>query len=171
MITKNYIQRAMLLKSCIATIILGITTGMSGVTLTVHAQSAVPYTTTTFPGRALDLLKRGRERFQRGNYRGAIEDFNQAILLNPNDANIYFNRGLVLFKLGDQLGALDDFDSTLLRNPRYARAYFHRGGIRHTLGDEPGAIKDFRLAAILFQSQGDRTRYRQVQKLIKQLER
>lgn len=115
----------------------------------------------------VDLLKSGQDKLQRQDYRGAILDFNQAILHNPNDANIYFNRGLVLHELGDELGALWDFDDTILRNPRHARAYFHRAGLRLSLGYRSGAMQDLQQAAKLFASQGDKIRYQKAQKLLK----
>ncbi|MBG1259638.1 tetratricopeptide repeat protein [Nostoc sp. BAE] len=38
----------------------------------------------------------------------AIEDFNQAIKINPNLAEAYYNRGSVRFNLGDKQGAIAD---------------------------------------------------------------
>lgn len=163
----NYMHRAMLQKSCIVIATLGISTILSGLPPAVYAQSVTTHTTNTLHKGAVDLLKRGQDKFHKRDYRGAILDFNQAIVQNPNDANIYFNRGLVLYELGDELGALWDFDDTLLRNPRHARAYFHRAGLRLTLGYRSGAMQDLRLAAKLFSEQGDRIRYQKAQNLLR----
>lgn len=157
----------MLQKSCIAFTIIGILTVLSGLTPAVHAQSVTTHTLNTHQLGAVDLLKKGQDKYQRRDYRGAILDFNQAILQNPNDANIYFNRGLVLYEIGDELGALWDFDDTLLRNPRHARAYFHRAGLRLSLGYRSGAMQDLQLAAKLFSEQGDKIRYQKAQNLIR----
>lgn len=94
-------------------------------------------------------------------------DFEQAIVQNPNNANIYFYRGLVLQELGDELGALWDFEDTIVRNPRHARAYFHRAGLRLSLGYRSGAMQDLRTAAKLFAQQGDSIRYQKAQNLLR----
>lgn len=165
----NPIQKAVIQKSCTAIALLGISSILSVIPLAVHAQTAPNPTSYTSPSSAFKLLLRGRDRWQRGDYKGAISDFNQAILFNPNDANIYFNRGFLLFQLGDQFGALSDFDQALLLNPRYAMAYFQRGGLRYTLGDQPGGIQDLQQAAKLFSQQGDTTSYQKTQNLLRQL--
>ena len=41
--------------------------------------------------------------------RRAIVDYNQAIQLNPNYANAYYNRGLAYQQLGENQRALADF--------------------------------------------------------------
>ena len=124
----------------------------------------------TINGSASDLLRQSQEKLQRQDYRGAMSDINQAMLLDPNDANIYFNRGLILYALGDELGAIEDFDATLLRNPYHALAYLHRAGLRIIRNDQPGAMQDLQLAAKLFLDQGDKTRYQRVQKLMQRIQ-
>ncbi len=163
----NYRHQAMLQRSCVVIALFGISIVLSGLTPAVRAQSVTTYTSNTLSRDTVDLLKRGQDKFQRGDYRGAILDFNQAILQNPNDANIYFNRGLVLYELGDELGALWDFEDTITRNPRHARAYFHRAGLRLSLGYRSGAMQDLQLAAKLFSEQGDRIRYQKAQNLLR----
>jgi tetratricopeptide (TPR) repeat protein len=135
----------------------------------VHAQT-IDTDTKSNPRDAADFLNRGRERFQRGDYKGAISDYNHALVLNPNDANIYYNRAVLLHELGDDLNALSDFDRAVQLNPRDANIYFHRAGARYGLGDEPGTIQDLQLAAKLFRSQGNTKGYQQAQNLIRQLQ-
>lgn len=156
----------MLQKIWVVLSIFGIWTVVGGFTPAVEAQS-VTNTSNMLAQGSVNLLKRGQDKFQRQDYRGAISDFNEAIAQNPNDANIYFNRGLVLYELGDELGALWDFEDAILRNPRHARAYFHRAGLRLSLGYRSGAMQDLRLAAKLFSEQGDKTGYQKVQKLLR----
>ncbi len=154
---------------CIAMIILSLSTLTSGLIPSANAQ-AIQTNTTTNSRSSVDLLNRGRDRFQHGDYKGAIEDFNQAIVLNPNDANAYYNRGLVLHELGDDLNAIWNFDRALQLNPRDGFAYLHRAGARYGLGDQPGTIQDLQLAAKLFQAQGDTANYQQAESLIKRLQ-
>ena len=51
----------------------------------------------------------GIEKSQQGNYQGAIADFNQAIEINPQHANPYYNRGLARELANDLEGACDDW--------------------------------------------------------------
>ena len=54
---------------------------------------------------------RGRAKAKRelDDYAGAIEDDNQAIKLNPDDASAYRGRGLVKVDLDDHARAVSDF--------------------------------------------------------------
>ena len=166
----NHLHRILLQKTCVAFALLGVFTIPGDLTDAVYAQNATFYTSNTFPRKASELNRRGREKFQLRDYGGAISDFNEAMILNPYDADIYFNRGLVLYKLEDVSGAISDFDHALLLNPRHALAYFHRAGVRYALGEQPGAMLDLRLATKLFLAQGDRARYQKAQNLLRRLQ-
>ena len=39
-------------------------------------------------------INRGNEKYQSGDYYGAISDYNKAIEINPRDADAYYNRGI-----------------------------------------------------------------------------
>jgi tetratricopeptide (TPR) repeat protein len=46
---------------------------------------------------------------------GALSDYNQAISLNPNDADVYNNRALLKYtKLKDRMGAIQDLRQAAL---------------------------------------------------------
>ena len=91
---------------------------------------------------ATELLERGRQKLQEGAYREAIDNLNQAILLNPKIANSYYYRGLVRAKLEDQLGAISDFEDAILRDPHHSWAYYHRAGVFFNLDNQSEAILD-----------------------------
>lgn len=154
---------------CIAIITLSLSTLTSGLIPSANAQTFQTNTTATNSRSSVDLLNRGRDRFQHGDYKGAIEDFNQVIVLNPNNASAYYNRGLVLHELGDDLNAVGNFDRALQLNPRDGFAYLHRAGARYGLGDQPGTIQDLQLAAQLFKAQGDTKNYQLAENLIRRL--
>ncbi|KAF3884281.1 MULTISPECIES: tetratricopeptide repeat protein [Nostocales] len=155
--------------SCMGIAIASLSLLSSGLTPSVYAQTTPTSTVQSNPKSSVDFLYRGRERFQRKDYKGAVEDFDRAIILNPNDANAYYYRGLLLHELGDNLGAVLNFDRALQLNPRSADAYFRRAGARYSIGDRPGTIQDLQLAAKFFQSQGNAKGYQQAQNLIKRL--
>jgi tetratricopeptide (TPR) repeat protein/S1-C subfamily serine protease len=93
--------------------------------------------------RAAFYNNRGNVRNELGDKQGAIDDYNQAIKINPNDAQAYYNRGVVRDDLGDKQGAIDDYNLAIKINPNYALAYYNRGIVRNELGDKPGAIDDY----------------------------
>lgn len=55
-----------------------------------------------------NLYSLGLAEAQRGNFRGAIEHYNQAIAADDSFANAYLARGISRVQLGDQTGALQD---------------------------------------------------------------
>ena len=69
----------------------------------------------------------GVVRFKAGDKQGAIANYNQAIKLNPNRAEIYYNRGITYRFLGDNQYAINDFTKVLQLNPRVVDAYTQRG--------------------------------------------
>jgi len=51
---------------------------------------------------------RGSAKYNLGAYRGAIEDYNKAIEINPKSADAYYGRGLAKLGLGQKdSGCLD----------------------------------------------------------------
>ncbi|WYL92809.1 MAG: tetratricopeptide repeat protein [Gloeotrichia echinulata IR180] len=58
---------------------------------------------------AYAYLNRGIARAKLGDNKAAIEDFNQALQINPNSALTYYNRGFARADLGDKQGAIEDF--------------------------------------------------------------
>ncbi|MFN7851159.1 MAG: tetratricopeptide repeat protein [Dolichospermum sp.] len=96
--------------------------------------------------RAAFYLSRGNVRDDLGDKPGAIDDYNQAIKINPNNAQAYNNRGIVRYELGDKPGAIDDYNLAIKINPNNANAYNNRGLARAELGDKQGAIDDYNQA-------------------------
>lgn len=54
---------------------------------------------TSTASTAKDFFIRGRDKYKKGDFQGAIADYNQALRLNPNDAEAYLNRGRVRSRL------------------------------------------------------------------------
>jgi tetratricopeptide (TPR) repeat protein len=73
----------------------------------------------------------------------AIDDFNQAIRLNPNVAALYVNRGATWSDIGDHDRALADYDRAIRLDPKFGRTFSNRGLMWQDKGDYVSAIADF----------------------------
>lgn len=88
------------------------------------------------------LINRANKRAVNGDVDGAIEDFNEAIQLNPGKATAYFNRGFLNNTVGRFEQAILDFSEAIQLLPNYDEAYFQRAIGRTQLEDLQGAVDD-----------------------------
>ncbi|MEC4895018.1 MAG: tetratricopeptide repeat protein, partial [Oscillatoria sp. PMC 1050.18] len=79
---------------------------------------------------------------------------NQALQINPKDADAYYNRGNAKFDQGNLDGAIADYNQALQINPKDADAYYNRGVAKRNQGDIKGAREDYQKAEKIFCSQG-----------------
>ena len=93
--------------------------------------------------KAALLFENGIKKYNLGDKKRAIPDFNQSISLDPKNPSVYSNRGLVKSKLGDKKGAIADFDQVVSLDPKDAIAYYNRGLAKSDLGDNQVAIADW----------------------------
>ena len=85
----------------------------------------------------------GNTKYDLGDYKGAIADYDTTIRLKPDDADVYYNRGLAKHKLGQHVAAIADFDTAIRLKPDDSDAYDSRGLAKHKLGQYFAAIADF----------------------------
>ncbi len=60
------------------------------------------------------------------DYKRAIQDYNEALRINPTDVATFNNRGLAYAQEGDYDRAIQDYDRALLINPKFGVAYLCR---------------------------------------------
>jgi lipoprotein NlpI len=79
----------------------------------------------------------------------AIQDYDQAIKLDPNDATAFNNRGRAYNDKGQYDRAIADFNEAIRLDPKYRSAYFERGLANLYAGNLPKALADLNQASAL----------------------
>jgi tetratricopeptide (TPR) repeat protein len=92
---------------------------------------------------ARDHYAAGVAKAKKGDYDGALSEFDTAIKLDPSRAVAYFARGLTRQHKNDFSGAMADFSEAIELKPDYSDAYDGRGNARADQGDLEGAIADY----------------------------
>ncbi|MHC0068213.1 caspase, EACC1-associated type [Nostoc sp. UIC 10890] len=99
---------------------------------------STPSTTMT----AKELYDRGLDKSNKGDYKGAIDDFTQSLQLDPNYVLAYFQRGYALNEIEDYKGAIENYNQYLQLNPNDAAAYNNRCLVYNNLDKYQQAISD-----------------------------
>ncbi len=93
--------------------------------------------------QSITYSTRGVAKHILGDYKGAIDDFNKSIRLNPACARDYSNLGCSKNELGDFEDSIADFNEAIRRNPDDSDAYYNRASSKLDLGNHKGAIADY----------------------------
>jgi tetratricopeptide (TPR) repeat protein len=93
--------------------------------------------------RSVIYLNRGTAYEEKGDHDRAVQDFDQAIYLNPKDEIPYYDRGYSYKKKGNYDRAIQDFTQALHLNPNFERAYYDRGNVYIDKDDYDRAIQEF----------------------------
>jgi tetratricopeptide (TPR) repeat protein len=92
-------------------------------------------------------IKQAYTRFAQGDIEGALADFDTAICIYPQSAELYTARAnFRKKKLGDRQGALEDYTQAIYINPDNAFFYFWRSQTYQELGNQEKAIEDYNTA-------------------------
>ena len=92
---------------------------------------------------------RAHVKMIKGDFEGAIADYDTAIKLAPNAIGIekaYNNRGIAYQFKGDHIRAFNEFAKAISINPKYASPYNGRGVIFESRGKLDLALADFNKA-------------------------
>jgi len=81
-----------------------------------------------------------------GKFDDAVEDYSEAIRINPKDPEAPFNRGLAYLRADKYDYAARDFSAVVSLQPKNAEAYVYRGIIRIYQGNDKEADGDFQKA-------------------------
>jgi len=90
-----------------------------------------------------NYVYRAAARENLNKLREALEDYDLAIDLDPNNFLAHYNRGLLRLKLGDDNRAISDFDFVLRLEPDNLQALYNRARLLDITGDWQGAVRDY----------------------------
>lgn len=83
---------------------------------------------------ALSFNDLGLSYYESGKWEPALEQFNKAVELRPENAVFYNNRGLAFTHLDEYSQAMSDFNKAINLRPDDPRAYFNRGDVYCSMG-------------------------------------
>jgi len=80
---------------------------------------------------------------EKNNYDKAIEDYSQAIQINPKLAEAHNSRGIAYEKKGGYDKAIEDYSQAIQINSKYYDAYNNRGMAYYDKGEYEKAVADY----------------------------
>jgi tetratricopeptide (TPR) repeat protein len=96
--------------------------------------------------RIEQLIERGRESYERGDYVAALADFREVLTASPRYADVRHLAGLCYSFLGQAEAALEEFDRALAINDQYVEAHINRALTLNELGRYDEARQAFERA-------------------------
>ncbi len=105
---------------------------------------------TSYPDYSSDAyVFRGSRKRDMGNLSGALQDFNEAIILDPSSELAYVAHAYLMEDLGNLSEAISDYDEAIRLNPKNSNTYYIRGLLKYNMEDPTGSMDDFNVAIFL----------------------
>ncbi|WP_320664884.1 tetratricopeptide repeat protein [Prochlorococcus sp. MIT 1223] len=94
---------------------------------------------------AEEFAKSGFDKYMAQNYKEALDDYNQAIAIDPKNPDFYQYRALIKSNLEvDHQEQINDWSKVIELRPEDEVAYQCRADSKNSLGDHQGAISDYK---------------------------
>ena len=107
-----------------------------------------------FEGPAWEQCEQGNELYEQGRLNEAIDEYTEAIEVEPTWADPYFCRGTTYCHLGQTERGIEDLSEAIRLDPELAEAYCNRGFAYAEQGRKAEAIADFEKFISLFSEEG-----------------
>jgi tetratricopeptide (TPR) repeat protein len=117
-----------------------------------------------------ELVRQGLKKELNKNYQGAFDDFQNAAIKDPTNAEAYYYEALVCEKVFSTETVkllnlkMSNLNKAIELNPNYVEAYFYRGLEKFNLNDFLGAISDYDMAIEIDKNNYETYAYRGVAK-------
>jgi tetratricopeptide (TPR) repeat protein len=98
---------------------------------------------------AESLISLGGGKAQKGDYKGAIAAYEEALQINPSHPDAYFQRAVAYYDLKNYQAAFEDLNQVVRLTPNSPVAYMNRGLTQDLLQKNQEAIKDYSKAISL----------------------
>jgi tetratricopeptide (TPR) repeat protein len=98
---------------------------------------------------AEEYFTKGSNAHENGKYELAIENYQKALAIDPNNIVTYVNMGIAYMGLSDRNEAIRCYQKALAINPNYAEAFNHMGNAYAILTKQEEAIQCWQKAAKL----------------------
>jgi tetratricopeptide (TPR) repeat protein len=145
--------------------------------MTAPAWAAILVVAWAAPAWALGPLERnhpnveaGTQRYQAGDFAGALEQFDAAAVERPQDARVQYDRGVSLHKLGrneEAKEALRRAQELDREGALGGKIHYNLGNVAAAAGDPAGAVREYRAA--LKADPGDEQARHNLEVVLKQL--
>ena len=96
--------------------------------------------------QAQQVFDEAEKFYNSGEYQKAIDNYTEAIRLDPKHVKAYNMRGVSYNVLGQHERAIQDYTEAIRFDPQYATPYYNRGLSYEELGQQDKADADFKRA-------------------------
>ena len=113
---------------------------------TVLAYLLLVLMTAACGNQAQQVFDEAEKFYNSGEYQKAIDNYTEAIRLDPKHVKAYNMRGVSYNVLGQHERAIQDYTEAIRFDPQYATPYYNRGLSYEELGQQDKADADFKRA-------------------------
>lgn len=93
-----------------------------------------------------DFHREGILQMQKDDIQGALENFDQAVMLESSNPIMLVNRGIAHDELGQYEAAIADYTAAIERDEALTEAYYNRANAHHNLKQYEQAVADYSTA-------------------------
>lgn len=96
-----------------------------------------------------DFIESGNQKEEKSDYKGALADFNKALLIEPNNTKALYYSGFMKFQMDDFGNALTDYSQAIESDTASVELFYSRGNAYFELRYYKEAIADYGKALAL----------------------
>jgi len=108
-----------------------------------------------YPQNEIILNNLATEQNKNGDIQKALENLSEAISIDSDYADAYYNRGVIYSKNNNNEQAISDYSMVIKLNPKYEKAFYNRGNVYLRQENFKEAIHDFDRSIMLFNHNAD----------------